>query len=141
MWGKLGSWRPQKARDLGRVREDKAVDVFFFYTPNHWHALAAIWAMQAGKDVYVEKPVSHCVWEGRQIVKAARKHSKIVQTGTQVCLRRAGLSAPVTFVHVGHPRKILVSSGLSYNRSPSTDNAGGKQKGDDRAGKDIRLVC
>jgi predicted dehydrogenase len=69
--------------DLRKLLENKDIDAVSIATPNHWHALASIWAIQAGKDVYVEKPVSHCVWEGRQIVNAARKYSKIVQTGTQ----------------------------------------------------------
>ena len=59
-------------------------------TPNHWHSLAAIWAMQAGKDVYVEKPVSHNVSEGRRMVEAARKYNRICQTGTQ-CRSNAGM--------------------------------------------------
>src|SRR5215207_8902387 len=74
---------PKKVQDLRRVLEDKAVDVVFIATPNHWHALAAIWAMQAGKDVYVEKPVSQNVAEGRRMVQAARKHNRICQGGTQ----------------------------------------------------------
>src|SRR5688572_1357488 len=70
--------------DMRKMLENKDLDVISIATPNHWHSLAAIWAVQAGKDVYVEKPVSHNVWEGRQLVKAARKYGKIVQTGTQV---------------------------------------------------------
>ena len=69
--------------DLRRVFDDKSVDAVLVATPNHWHALATIWACQAGKDVYVEKPVSHNIWEGRQMVAAARKYGRIVQGGTQ----------------------------------------------------------
>ena len=69
--------------DIRKLLENKDIDVVTFATPNHWHALGAIWAIQAGKDVYLEKPVCHNVWEGRKIVEAARKHGKIVQTGTQ----------------------------------------------------------
>jgi predicted dehydrogenase len=76
--------RPTKAvQDLRTVLDDKTVDVVFIAAPNHWHALAAIWAMQAGKDVYVEKPVSHNVVEGRRMVQAARKLNRICQGGTQ----------------------------------------------------------
>ena len=64
---------PKYVQDLRRLLEDKAVDIVTTATPNHWHALVAIWAIQAGKDVYVEKPVSHNVSEGRRIVDAARK--------------------------------------------------------------------
>ena len=70
-------------RDLRRVCESKEVDAVIVATPNHWHALATIWACQAGKDVYVEKPISHNIWEGRQMVAAARKYGRIVQSGTQ----------------------------------------------------------
>jgi predicted dehydrogenase len=69
--------------DLRKLLEDPAVDVVVIATCNHWHCLAAIWAMQAGKDVYVEKPLSHSQWEGRQVVQAARKYNRIVQIGTQ----------------------------------------------------------
>ena len=68
---------------MRRAFEDKSIDAVIIATPNHWHALTAIWAMQAGKDVYVEKPVSHNIFEGRQIVAAARKYDRIVQGGTQ----------------------------------------------------------
>lgn len=69
--------------DLRKLLEDPAVDVAVVATCNHWHCLAAIWALEAGKDVYVEKPLSHTQWEGRQVVNAARKYNKIVQIGTQ----------------------------------------------------------
>jgi predicted dehydrogenase len=70
-------------RDLRRVFDDKNIDAVVVATPNHWHGLATVWACQAGKDVYVEKPFSYNLWEGRQMVAAARKHGRIVQTGTQ----------------------------------------------------------
>ena len=63
--------------------EDKNVDVVSIATPNHWHALATIWACQAGKDVYCEKPASYNIFEGRQMVAAARRHNRIVQIGMQ----------------------------------------------------------
>jgi hypothetical protein len=75
--------RPAFYADLRKLLEDKSIDIVTIATPNHWHSLAAIWAMQAGKDVYVEKPVSHNVSEGRRVVDAARKLKKICQTGTQ----------------------------------------------------------
>lgn len=70
-------------RDLRHVFDDKNIDAVVIALPNHWHALATIWACQAGKDVYVEKPFSHSIWEGRQMVAAARKHDRMVQTGMQ----------------------------------------------------------
>lgn len=72
------SWSDPRA-----LLEDKNIDAVVIATCNHWHCLAAIWAMQAGKDVYVEKPLSHSQWEGRQTVAAAKKYGKICQVGTQ----------------------------------------------------------
>ena len=69
--------------DIRKLLERNDIDAISTATPNHWHALISIWACQHGKDVYVEKPVSHNAWEGRQIVKAARRYNRIVQTGTQ----------------------------------------------------------
>lgn len=69
--------------DLRNVLDDKSIDAVVVATTNHWHCLASIWAMEAGKDVYVEKPLSHSQWEGRQTVNAARKYKRICQVGTQ----------------------------------------------------------
>ena len=69
--------------DMRKVLDDKSVDATVISTCNHWHALAGIWSCQAGKDVYVEKPIAHNVWEGRKLVEAARKYRRIVQGGTQ----------------------------------------------------------
>jgi predicted dehydrogenase len=73
----------KKYGDLRKLLDDREIDAVAIATCNHWHALAAIWAMQAGKDVYVEKPLSHNHWEGQQVVNAAREHKRIVQLGTQ----------------------------------------------------------
>jgi len=70
-------------QDLRKLLEDKSVDAVVMATPNHWHALGTIWACQAGKDVYVEKPACHSIWEGRKMVEAARKYKRMVQIGTQ----------------------------------------------------------
>ncbi len=70
-------------RDLRRVFDDKTIDAVVVALPNHWHALATVWACQAGKDVYVEKPFCQNLWEGQQMVAAARKHGRMVQVGTQ----------------------------------------------------------
>lgn len=69
--------------DLRKLLDDKSIDVVFCATPNHWHSLGTIWACQAGKDVYVEKPLSHNAFEGKQAVRAARHYGRIVQHGTQ----------------------------------------------------------
>ncbi len=80
---KGGTPKPQGYADMRQVFDDKSIDAVSFATPNHWHALGAIWAMQAGKDVYCEKPASHNLWEGYQLTAAARKYSRMVQVGSQ----------------------------------------------------------
>ena len=75
--------KAQQWSDLRDLIDSDSIDAVVIATCNHWHCLAAIWAMQAGKDVYVEKPLSHSQWEGRQTVAAARKYNKVCQIGTQ----------------------------------------------------------
>ncbi len=74
---------PKAVNDMRRIFENPDVDAVFVSTTDHWHALAVIWACQAGKDVYVEKPPSHSLWEGRKMVEAARKYNRVVQVGLQ----------------------------------------------------------
>ena len=92
--------------DIRKLLENKDIDVVSFATPNHWHALGAIWAMQAGKDVYVEKPVSHNVWEGRRIVEVARQLNRVVQTGTQ-SRSSSGIREGIEWVRAGNLGKNL----------------------------------
>jgi predicted dehydrogenase len=80
---KLSGKKPQTASDMRKVLDDKSIDAVAFATPNHWHALGTVWACQAGKDVYVEKPGTHDFLEGKKIIEAARKYDRIVQHGTQ----------------------------------------------------------
>ncbi len=72
-----------KCRDLRELLDSKDVDAVVIATPNHWHCLAAIWALEAGKHVYVEKPLGHTNWDGRQVVNAAKRHGLVCQVGTQ----------------------------------------------------------
>ena len=109
---------PKFATDLREMLEDSSVDIVSIATPNHWHALASIWAIQAGNDVYVEKPVSHNVSEGRRIVEAARKYEKIVQTGTQ-CRSNPGMREAIKFVQDGGIGQLKVARGLCYKRRGS----------------------
>jgi predicted dehydrogenase len=81
---KMGLAKPATYTDIRKLLEDKSIDAISIATPNHWHSLMAIWACQAGKDVYVEKPCSHNLWEGGQLVKAAEKYKRVVQHGTQI---------------------------------------------------------
>ncbi len=112
--------------DIRKLLKSKNVDAVTIATPNHWHALAAIWSIQAGKDVYLEKPVSHNVWEGRQIVNAARKYGKIVQTGTQSRSSHAIRDA-VQWVKEGNLGKIVISRGLCYKPRNSIGHVVGPQ--------------
>jgi predicted dehydrogenase len=80
---KIRGRKPGAHVDARKLLEDKSVDAISIATPNHWHSLMAIWGCQAGKDVYVEKPVSWCISEGRKTVQAARKYKRIVQVGQQ----------------------------------------------------------
>jgi predicted dehydrogenase len=76
-------FNPKVFQDIRRLLEDKDIDAVTLATCNHWHALGAVWACQAGKDVFVEKPASHNIWEGRQMVETARKYQRVVQAGMQ----------------------------------------------------------
>lgn len=107
--------RPPKAvQDLRVVLDDKSVSAVFIAAPNHWHALAAIWAMQAGKDVYVEKPVSHTIEEGRRMVQAARKYGRICQAGTQN-RSRGGLGAAVKYMQEGKLGQVKLARSIMYS--------------------------
>jgi predicted dehydrogenase len=91
-------------QDLRRVFEDKDIDAVSIATPNHWHALATIWACQAGKDVYVEKPGAHNIREGRKMIEAAKKYNRIVQHGVQL------RSSPAIQEAVRHLRSGLIGN-------------------------------
>jgi predicted dehydrogenase len=96
---------PRVEKDLREVLKDKDVDAVVVAAPDHWHALATVWACQAGKHVYVEKPVSHNLVEGRRMVEAARKYDRVVQVGTQ---RRSGahFQSAAEFVRSGKLGKV-----------------------------------
>lgn len=79
---KIQGFKPIRVRDMRKVFDDKEVDAVFIATPEHWHALATIWACQAGKDVYVEKCISHNIFEGQKMIEAAMKYERVVQCGT-----------------------------------------------------------
>ena len=115
--GKQGS-KPAFHQDLRSVMEDPNIDVISIATPNHWHSLATIWAVQNGKSVYVEKPVSHNVTEGRRAVQAARKHDVIVQCGTQSRSHQSHQEA-MAFIHGGGIGDVKLARGLCYKRRKS----------------------
>ncbi|HQZ28511.1 MAG: Gfo/Idh/MocA family oxidoreductase [Verrucomicrobiales bacterium] len=123
--------------DMRDMFEKGNIDAVSTATPNHWHTLTGIWAIQAGKDVYVEKPISHNVWEGRQLVKLARKEGKICQGGTQS--RSLGsIQAAVKYVKDGNLGKIKYVKGMCYKPRPSIGKGGG---GEIPAGVNYDLWC
>jgi len=110
--------KPKGYTDMREVFADKNVDAVSMPLPNHWHALSTIWACQAGKDVYVEKPACHNVFEGQKMIEAARKYKRIVQIGSQ------GRSSPhkrkaAQLLAEGVIGKIYMARGLCFNRRKS----------------------
>jgi len=131
---KLTGRKPKAVSDFRRMLDDKDVHAMFSITPDHWHALSTITACQAGKDVYVEKPCSQNVWEGKKMVEAARKYKRVVQVGAQTRSGRytraaaeyirSGKLGPVYFVRVvnmkqwdsiGHKEDAPVPPGVNYD--------------------------
>lgn len=109
---------PKTVQDVRRALDDPNLDAISIATPNHWHALMTIWACQAGKDVYVEKPMSHNVHEGRLAVDAARKHNCIVQHGTQSRSSRKWQKI-AALIKSGKYGKLKTSYAYCYKRRPS----------------------
>ncbi len=130
-----GRTAPKAVQDLRAVLDDKSVDVVFIATPNHWHALAAIWAMQAGKDVYGEKPVSHNISEGRRVVQVARKLGRICQAGTQNRSNGAWIEA-IQYINEGKLGKVNLARSIVYGRR---DSIGGPATCEIPAGVDYDL--
>jgi predicted dehydrogenase len=117
---------PTFVQDIRKLVENRDIDIISIATPNHWHALMAIWAMQNGKHVYVEKPVSHNVLEGRRIVEVARKTGKICQTGTQSRSSK-GMRDAMEFLHSGKLGKVSLARGLCYKLRGSIGKVTGPQ--------------
>jgi len=112
--------------DVRKLLENKDIDAIYTATPNHWHSLITVWACQAGKDVYVEKPVSWSIWEGRQMVNAARKYNRIVQGGTGM---RSGdvFQQAVRWLNAGKLGRIKLARGVCYRYRPSIGKVAGAQ--------------
>jgi predicted dehydrogenase len=108
-----GLKKPATYVDFRKLLEDKSIDAVSLATPNHWHTLQTIWACQAGKDVYVEKPLSHNIFESQQIVAAARKYNRIVQQGSQSRSSPA-LREAVDRMREGELGEVYMSRGLCY---------------------------
>jgi predicted dehydrogenase len=110
--------KPKGYEDMRKLHEDKDVHAVSTATPNHWHSLGAIWAMQAGKDVYGEKPASYNMFEGRQMLAAARKYKRICQVGMQ-SRTIAHKRKAIELLQQGIIGKIYMAKGLCFKRRPS----------------------
>jgi predicted dehydrogenase len=115
--------QPQYVQDIRKLLEDKTIDAVSIATPNHWHALMAVWAMQAGKDVYVEKPCSHNVHEGRVMTQWARKLGRICQMGVQ-SRSMTGMRETLDFIKSGKLGKVTVARAICYRSRPSIGKTG-----------------
>jgi len=105
--------RPITEVDIRKVLENKDIDAIAIAAPDHWHALATIWACQAGKHVYVEKPCSHTIWEGRKMIEAARKYKRIVAVGFQNRSIK-NVQQAIQFLHDGGIGEVYMAKGLCY---------------------------
>jgi predicted dehydrogenase len=122
-----GGAAPTIVQDMRRLFENKDIHAVTVATPNHWHSLAGIWAMAAGKHVYVEKPVSHNIWEGRRLVEASRHYNKICQAGTQI-RSNPGIREAIQFIRDGKLGACTVARGLCYKSRPSIGRCNGPQE-------------
>jgi predicted dehydrogenase len=119
---KLALPKPKTYVDVRKLLEDKDIDAISIATPNHWHSLMAIWACQAGKDVYVEKPCSHNWFEGRQVVRAVKKYKRICQHGSQ-SRSNPGMVDAIQRVQNGTVGDVYLARALCYKWRPTIGHA------------------
>ena len=114
-------------QDFRKLYDDKEIDAVTLATPNHWHALQTIWACQAGKDVYVEKPATHNIYEGTKMIEAAYKYNRIVQHGVQL---RSSVAIREAIEHLknGLIGRVYMARGLVYRWRPDIGNKGVSKK-------------
>ena len=103
------------SRDIRQILEDDSINAVSIATPNHWHALGGVWAMQAGKDAYIEKPVCHNIYEGSALIAAARNLGRICQVGTQ-CRSMKAMHDALAFINAGGIGEVKFARGLCYKR-------------------------
>ncbi len=115
---KLGGEKPKTVVDFRELLDDPGIDAVSIATPDHWHALQTIWSCQAGKDVYIEKPISYTVEEGRKMVEAARKYNRVVQTGTGSRSSRLVHKA-IQLIHDGAIGEVYMGRGVVYGHRAS----------------------
>ena len=119
---KIGLAKPQTYTDIRKLLEDKNVDAVSIASPNHWHSLMGIWAAQAGKDIYIEKPCSHNLWEGQQLVRAIDKYKVICQHGSQ-CRSSAAIREAMDNMQSGLIGEMYMARGLCYKWRASIGHA------------------
>lgn len=117
-WSEQQGIKVKGYNDMRQMLDDGEIDIFTTATPNHWHSLAGIWALQAGVHAYIEKPISHNVWEGRQLVNLARNTGLMCQGGTQSRSMET-IQQAVAYVQGGEIGKIKYVKGLCYKPRPS----------------------
>jgi predicted dehydrogenase len=115
--------RPTILSDVRQAIDRTDIDIITVATPNHWHAVMGLWAMQAGKDVYLEKPISHNVTEGRTLVDATKKYGRILQTGTQMRSSQ-GVTPMIDAISAGEIGEVNFARGLCYKRRKSIGQLG-----------------
>ena len=115
---KRQGFKPKLIADMRDAFDDDAIDVVSTATPNHWHALCGVWAMQAGKDAYLEKPISHEIAEGAALVAAAKKYGRMCQVGTQCRSSKAVIDA-MQYIADGEIGEVNFARGLCHNRRKS----------------------
>ncbi len=119
---KAGMPKPKTYVDYQKLLEDKSIDAVSIATQNHWHSLMGIWACQAGKDAYIEKPCSHNWWEGRQLVRAANKYNRVVMHGTQRRSAEGNIEA-VRKLREGLIGEVYMARGLCFKRRDTIGKA------------------
>ncbi|SHF00800.1 Predicted dehydrogenase [Mariniphaga anaerophila] len=110
-------------QDFRKTYDDKSIDAVALATPNHWHALQTIWACQAGKDVYVEKPATHNIYEGKKMIEAAYKYNRIVQHGVQLRSSKA-IQEAIKHLEDGLIGRVYMARGLVYRWRPDIGDQG-----------------
>src|SRR2546427_206109 len=113
--GDAGRAQPKVISDIRRALDDKSIDAIVVATPDHWHAPATILGCDAGKDVYVEKPASHNLREGRLMIEAARRNNRIVQLGTQ-SRSRASTQKAIEYIKSGKIGKVVAAKAWNVQR-------------------------
>ena len=121
---KLGGVKPRTVVDFRDLLDNKDIDAVSIATPDYWHALHMIWACQAGKDVYIEKPVSYTMQEGQKMVEAARKYNRVVQAGTQSRSSRI-IKQAIQAIHDGVIGDVYMGRGIVYGFRPSIGSGPG----------------